>query len=102
MESLRGKLLIASPSLEDPNFSRTVVLIAEHSADGAMGVVLNRDSPAPVEDAAPGLQRLVDEDAHVFVGGPVQPSAAMVLAEFDNPQEAGMLVFEDVGFLPVA
>ena len=36
VESLRGQLLVASPSLLDPNFRRTVVLIAEHSEDGAM------------------------------------------------------------------
>ncbi len=42
MSSLRGQLLIASPALLDPNFLRTVVLIAEHDESGAMGVVLNR------------------------------------------------------------
>ena len=41
-ESLRGKLLIASPALVDPNFARSVVLMTEHSEDGAMGIVLNR------------------------------------------------------------
>ena len=43
-ESLAGQLLLASPALVDPNFSRTVVLIGAHSAEGAMGVVLNRPS----------------------------------------------------------
>ena len=39
-ESLRGKLLVASPALVDPNFARTVVLITEHNDEGAMGIVL--------------------------------------------------------------
>ena len=43
--SLKGQLLIASASLVDPNFHRTVVLVTEHNPDGAMGVVLNRPSP---------------------------------------------------------
>ena len=51
MTSLRGKLLIASPALVDPNFARSVVLIAEHTEDGAMGLVLNRPSDAEVDVA---------------------------------------------------
>ena len=44
VDSLRGHLLIAGPSLVDPNFWRTVVLVGEHSEEGALGVVLNRAS----------------------------------------------------------
>ena len=55
MSSLRGHLLIASPSLLDPNFERTVVLIAEHGEDGAMGIVLNRACELEVAEAAPAL-----------------------------------------------
>ena len=50
-DSLRGALLIASPALHDPNFRRTVVLIAEHGDEGAMGVVLNRPSEALAAEA---------------------------------------------------
>ena len=46
--SLRGRLLVAAPSLLDPNFHRTVVLVAEHGDAGAMGVVLNRPSETAV------------------------------------------------------
>ena len=56
-ESLRGKLLIASPALVDPNFARSVVLITEHGDEGAMGVVLNRPSEIEVADVAPGARR---------------------------------------------
>ena len=42
MKSFRGKLLLATPELVDPNFNRSVVLIIEHTNDGAIGVVLNR------------------------------------------------------------
>ena len=59
MDSLRGRLIIASPLLQDPNFDRTVVLITEHDEDGAMGLVLNRPSDAAVDrrGARPRLGR---------------------------------------------
>jgi putative transcriptional regulator len=99
MESLRGKLLVASPSLLDPNFKRTVVLIAEHNKEGAMGVVLNRESELEVEDAAPSLADLVDPGERVHSGGPVQPTAVVIMAEFDDPEAAATLVVGDVGFV---
>ncbi|MER3480119.1 MAG: hypothetical protein C4327_06415 [Meiothermus sp.] len=98
VESLKGKLLVSSPSLYDPNFRRTVVLIGEHSQEGAMGVVLNRASDTTVGEAVPDLSALVDADEPVFVGGPVQPQAVIVLAEFDDPEAAATLVVGDIGF----
>jgi putative transcriptional regulator len=97
-DSLRGKLLIASPSLVDPNFARSVVLITEHNDDGAMGVVLNRPSETAVEEVAPELGGLVSAEP-VFIGGPVQPQALVVLAEFNDTDAAAWIVVADVGFL---
>jgi putative transcriptional regulator len=99
MESLRGQLLIAAPVLQDPNFFRTVVLVGEHTEDGALGVVLNRPSETSVAEAVPDLADLVPDGENVHVGGPVQPSAVLVLAQFDDPDEAEQLVIDDVGFL---
>ncbi len=99
MESLRGQLLIAGPSLSDPHFWRTVVLIVEHSDDGALGLVLNRPSETTVGEAVSDLQPLLDVDEYLYVGGPVQPSALIVLAEFDDPDAAALIAFEDVGVL---
>src|SRR4051794_28229321 len=99
MDSLRGKLLVASPSLLDPNFRRTVVLIAEHGEEGAMGVVLNRESELEVEDAAPTLADLVDTGERVHSGGPVQPTAVVIMAEFDDPDAAATIVTGDIGFV---
>ena len=48
VDSVRGQLLIAGPTLEDPNFWRTVVLVVEHSEEGALGLVLNRPSESTV------------------------------------------------------
>ena len=97
-ESLRGKLLVASPTLVDPNFARSVVLITEHNADGAMGIVLDRPSEATVGELVPQLGDVAGADAPIYVGGPVQPSALVVLAEFSDPQAAAWIVTADVGF----
>jgi putative transcriptional regulator len=100
MESLRGNLILAGPTLEDPNFRRTVVLIAEHSDEGAMGLILNRPSTATVADAVPDLSWLAEPETQVFVGGPVAPSGVIVLAEWEDPRLAAVLVESDLGFLP--
>lgn len=97
-DSLRGRLLVASPALIDPNFARTVVLITEHSEDGAMGIVLNRPADAAVGDVVPELAA-VTGDGPVFIGGPVQPQALVVLAEFSDPRAAAWVVVADVGFV---
>src|SRR6188472_1941976 len=97
MDSLRGQLLIAGPTLADPNFARSVVLILEHSDDGAMGLVLNRPVEATVDEAAPELAEVVDGGELLFSGGPVQPSGVIVLAEFADPEDAAMLVVGGVG-----
>jgi putative transcriptional regulator len=97
--SLRGRLLVASPSLFDPNFRRTVVLIAHHDEEGAVGIVLNRRSETPVSEAVPPLAELVEPEALVWLGGPVEPRSVLLLAELEDPEEAAALVFENVGFL---
>jgi putative transcriptional regulator len=83
----------------DPNFWRTVVLIVEHSDEGALGLVLNRPSETTVGEAVTELEHLLDPDDSLYVGGPVQPSALIVLAEFDEPGEAALIAFEDIGVL---
>ncbi len=100
VQSLKGQLLVAAPALVDPNFRRTVVLVGEHNEEGALGLVLNRPSETTVEEAVPELTVLVAGLEQVHVGGPVQPSAIVIVAEFAEPEQAGSLVFESVGFLP--
>jgi len=97
VDSIRGQLLIADPTLSDPNFRRTVVLIVEHSESGALGLVLNRPSQSKVSEAVPQLIELVDSDSDVLVGGPVSQSDVIVLAEFEDPEAAAMIAFENVG-----
>jgi putative transcriptional regulator len=102
MESARGQLLIAGPSLLDPNFWRTVVLVIEHNEEGALGLVLNRPSETSVGEAVPELEELLDPDEPLFIGGPVQPSSVIVLGEFEDSTDAALLAFDDVGVLGTA
>jgi putative transcriptional regulator len=97
-ESLCGQLLLASPALMDPNFRRAVILVGVHSEEGAMGVVLNRPSEVTVGEAVPQLEQTVAEREPVYVGGPVQPSSIVFLAEFLDPTPAGLLVVGRIGF----
>src|SRR5919201_184205 len=62
-ESLRGRLLVATPPLVDPNFDRTVVLMLEHGPDGALGLVLNRPSDTVLHDVVPEWTALATSDA---------------------------------------
>lgn len=96
--TLKGRLLVATPALFDPNFRRTVVLVGEHGEEGAMGLVLNRPSDVTVGEAVPPLAPVAGGEALVHVGGPVQPEAVLVLAEFDDPEAAATIVVGDIGF----
>jgi putative transcriptional regulator len=100
VDSLQGKLLVSSPALHDPNFRKTVVLIAHHDDDGALGLVLSRPSEVAASDAVPSLVGLPGSGDPVFVGGPVQPDAFMVLAEFDDVDQAAAPIMGGLGFMP--
>jgi putative transcriptional regulator len=96
VESLRGKLLIAAPSLFD-FFRRTVILMVEHNEEGAFGLVLNRASETTVAEAVPGLSGLVGADEPVRIGGPVGPDSVVILGEFEDPEVSPRIVVGDIG-----
>jgi putative transcriptional regulator len=100
VESLAGKLLISSPSLVDPNFRRTVVLMTHHDEEGAVGLVLSRPSELRIADAVPDLGDLPFADDVVYVGGPVQPEAVVVLVELDEPREDAEPIVGQVAYMP--
>jgi putative transcriptional regulator len=85
--------------LPDPNFARTVVLVCEHSEDGALGLVLNRGGDLLVAESAPELAALIGDEAVIDAGGPVQPDALLVLAEFDDASHAAVPVVGTVGLM---
>ena len=75
------------------------MLVVAHDEEGAVGLLLNRRTEAEVAEAVPELADLVDADAVVSIGGPVQTEAVVVLAEWDEPDEAGAVVFDDIGLM---
>jgi putative transcriptional regulator len=80
MGRLAGRLLVATPVLQDPNFHRTVVLLLEHGPGGALGLVLNRPTPAVAGGMLSRWQEQLVPPGVVFAGGPVQTDAAICLA----------------------
>jgi putative transcriptional regulator len=77
--TLRGQCLVANKSLKDPNFHKTIVLLLEHTVGGATGLVLNRPSSILVAHALSGHFQIPNSDRVVFMGGPVEPSALLML-----------------------
>ena len=99
-DSLKGQLLFAAPTLEDPNFRRTVVLVCVHSSQGALGLVLNRPSPLDAGEAVPELNDALGDGsaARLWIGGPVQTSDIVLLADFADAGES-LLVSGDIGLV---
>lgn len=96
----RGRLLVAAPALTDPDFHRAVVLMLEHSPDGALGVVLNRPTPLVSREALPApLADLLPARERVHEGGPVQPEAVILLADFADASGAASMAFGSVGIV---
>src|ERR1700757_5092899 len=83
------RLLVASPSLTDPEFFRTVVFVIEHDDTGTVGVVINRPSHTPVGQILPDWQDVMSEPAVVFNGGPVQRDGALGLGRLAGARDAG-------------
>lgn len=81
--SFKGLFLIAMPELADPNFSKTVTLICEHTADGALGLIINRPHPLVViEQIFKEFNMAVNEKtgkAPIYMGGPVQTEEIYIL-----------------------
>lgn len=99
---LIGRLAVATPSLRDPNFAHTVVLLLDHGPDGALGVVLNRPSEVPVETVLPEWAGLAMTPEVVFAGGPVQTDALVGLARGTVRRPDATQVLPGVGALDLA
>ncbi|MEO1994614.1 MAG: YqgE/AlgH family protein [Planctomycetaceae bacterium] len=97
-ETLRGKFLIACTKLQEPNFHKTVVLLVEHSDDGAMGLVVNRPSSISAESSLSNHFGIPFGDDCIFFGGPVEPTALFIMhnradaAADDEPIVPGVFV----------
>lgn len=83
--SLTGSLVVATPTLGDPNFRRAVIVVLDHDESGALGVVLNRPSDVPVERALPDWAAPATSPRVLFEGGPVARDSAVALASITGP-----------------
>ena len=86
MASYRNRLLAATPTLSDSNFALTVVLVLEHDADGAFGIVLNRPSTMPLPESLSGWAQHACAPAVLFVGGPVQPDVVLLVGRAEGAE----------------
>jgi putative transcriptional regulator len=91
-ESLAGSLLLAHPSLVDPNFKRTVVLMSTHGPEGAMGVVLNRPLGKRLGELKGDFALGPLSATPIFTGGPVQTDQ-LILAAWQTRADAFQLHF---------
>lgn len=79
-ESLAPVLLVSMPQMLDPNFAKTVVLLAEYTAQGAFGLVLNRRMDEPATQMVTADEPLnIHPSIYLFTGGPVEPTRAWIL-----------------------
>jgi putative transcriptional regulator len=79
---LAPALLLSMPQLVDPNFARTVILLCEHSEEGAFGLVVNRPAETTAAEAVqmePGIER--PNDLPLLLGGPVEPQRGWILTD---------------------
>lgn len=98
------------PSMEDPNFSRTVTLICEHNQDGAMGIIINQPTSIFVDELLSNLiaievadesttqasQKSVDIHRPVFAGGPVQIDRGFILHDSDKQWQSTHIIDNDL------
>ncbi|HWF59333.1 MAG TPA: YqgE/AlgH family protein [Nitrospira sp.] len=75
----KGVLLVASPSLNDPNFHQTVLLIIEHGRGGTVGLILNRPTNVLLSEALPDYTVLKRTNYRLFAGGPVEQTRLVLL-----------------------
>lgn len=98
MSFFANQMLVALPALRDPNFARTVALICQHDADGAMGVVINRPSEYTFGDLLDQMNILLrDErlrDHRVLAGGPVHPERGFVLHDGEGGWDSSLAISE--------
>lgn len=98
--TLTNQLLIAMPSLRDPNFARGVAFLCQHGEDGAMGILVNRLSEYRLGDVLAQMNLKSDlpevTDAPVLIGGPVQPERGFVLHEAGGEWESSFKISERV------
>ena len=92
----KGVLLVASPTLEDPNFRQAVLLVVEHGSGRTLGLILNRSTNVLLSEALPDLPALKGTTYRLFTGGPVEPRRFLLLLRVKEPPPDARSVFDGV------
>lgn len=95
-ELAKGKFLVASRRLQDPNFKRTVVLLIDYGLDGAMGLVINRPSKVKLATVFPDIKELKERKDIIYVGGPVAVNQVLMLIRSSHVPEEAQEITQDV------
>ena len=96
MELSKGKFLVASKQLRDPQFFETVVLLLEYDSKGAMGLVINRPTTVKLSTVLPEIEGLQKRSDTIYLGGPVAKNQLMLLIRTSRPPEGSRPVFKDI------
>ena len=96
VELSKGKFLVASKQLRDPQFFETVVLLLEYDSKGAMGLVINRPTTVELSKVLPEIKGLQKRSDTIYLGGPVAKNQLMLLIRTSSPPEGSRLVFKDI------
>jgi putative transcriptional regulator len=99
MTGLVGRLLVATPVLEDPNFKRAVVLLLDHNIEGALGIVVNRPLEVDVSAVLPVWQPYATAPGRLFQGGPVALDSALGVVAVPGDDEEPVGVKRIIGSL---
>ena len=95
MKSLAPALLLSMPQMRDPNFARSVVLLAKHNDEGAFGLIMNRPLVTTghvVVSLDPPVS--TERELEVWIGGPVEPGSSWILVGGADPSVSGMPIVE--------
>lgn len=92
----KGVFLVAASKLYDPHFSRSVILILMYEKEGALGLIINRSTDIPIEQALPGLKGAKRLSSPLFYGGPVGRDHVTALLRTDKLSQGVKKVFDNV------
>ena len=87
----KGRLLISEPFMDDFYFGRSVILLISHDSDGSFGLIMNKPVPEKFNDIIADFPPF---DAHVFIGGPVQPDNMFILHTLGDRVEGSVEIIE--------
>lgn len=92
VEVVPGAVLVANTSIRGDAFTKSVVLVLKHDAQGTQGLILNQSMAVPVRDTMPLLAGVLRPDQPIFHGGPVEPGSVRVLAQTDAPPKGSIAI----------